>query len=291
MPTSHYVKVNNLYLRYLDYGNALAPTVVFYHATGFTSELWEPIIRDLQGAFHCVALDQRGHGGSDKHAPEYSWPATVDDFQRFLEAVRWGPVVGIGHSSGATSVAVTAARRPRLVERAVLIEPTIRSRDAAPYSTAGANPLVERTRNRRSRWPDRAAMVEALGQRPPYNSWTPEMLRLFAAHGTAQTESGEVELLCAPETEAQIYASFRAFDPWPHLPHVRQPLLVIHGTGTSVLPAMNEAEIRPLWPQAQWVNVAEGGHLVLMEAPARISAAIGAFLRATVPADSAAGAT
>ena len=40
MPTSHYVKVNNLHLRYLDYSNRLAPTVVFYHATGFTSELW-----------------------------------------------------------------------------------------------------------------------------------------------------------------------------------------------------------------------------------------------------------
>ena len=279
MPTSHYVKVNNLHLRYLDFGNRLAPTVVFYQATGFTSELWQPIIRDLQDEFHCVALDQRGHGGSDKHAGEFSWPATVDDFQKFLEAVQWEPVVGVGHSSGATSVAVAAARRPGLVEKAVLIEPTIRQRDSAAPNLEG-NPLIERTRNRRARWPGRPAMIEALGQRAPYKSWTPEMLQLFAEHATAQTEGGEVELLCAPAIEAAIYASFRAYDPWPYLPEVRQPLLVIHGTGASVLPTTNEAEIKPLWPQAQWVNIAEGGHLVLMEAPGQVSQAIQTFLRA-----------
>ncbi|TMC55043.1 MAG: alpha/beta hydrolase [Chloroflexi bacterium] len=279
MPTSHYVKVNNLHLRYLDFGNRLAPTVVFYHATGFTSELWQPIIRDLQDEFHCVALDQRGHGGSDKHADEFSWPATVDDFQKFLEAVQWEPVIAVGHSSGATSVAVAAARRPGLVEKAVLIEPTIRQRDSAAPNPEG-NPLIERTRNRRARWPNRAAMVEALGQRAPYKSWMPEMLHLFAEHATAQTEGGEVELLCTPAIEAAIYASFRAYDPWPYLPEVRQPLLVIHGTGASVLPTTNEAEIRPQWPQAQWVNIAEGGHLVLMEAPEKVSQAIQTFLRA-----------
>ena len=279
MPTSHYVKVNNLHLRYLDYGNVLAPTMVFYHATGFTSELWEPLIRDLQDAHHCVALDQRGHGGSDKHAGEYSWRATVDDFEKFLQAMHWGPIIGIGHSSGATSVAVAAAHRPELVECVVLIEPTIRERNPAAYAQTEGNPLVERTRNRRSRWPDRTAMAQALGRRPPYNSWTPEMLELFATYATSQTEEGEVELLCAPEIEAEIYASFPAYDPWPYLPDVRQPLLVIHGTGPSVLGTTNEAKIRPLWPQVQWVNIAEGGHLVLMEAPAQVSAAIQGFLR------------
>ncbi len=283
MPTSHYVKVNALHLRYLDYGSAGKPLIVFYHATGFTSELWQPIIRDLQSEYHCIALDQRGHGGSEKHASEFSWPATVDDFQKFLEAMQWQPIIGVGHSSGATAIAVTAARKPELIERVVLIEPTIRSRVGAGYSTEQGNTLVERTRNRRATWHNREAMMEALGSRPPYQSWTRELLELFAAHATAQTESGAVELLCAPETEAQIYASFRAYDPWPYLPHVTQPMLVIHGTGASVLPTTTEAEVRPVWQHAQWVNVAEGGHLVLMEAPDKASAALQNFLRVTQP--------
>lgn len=285
MPTSHFVNVNGLTLRYLDYGDSSAhkPIIVFYHATGFTSELWWPIIRELQAAYHCIALDQRGHGGSDQRASEYSWFWTVDDFQKFLEAMQWQHVIGIGHSSGATSIAVAAARRPEWIERMVLIEPTIRSRVDTGDAPERSRTLIERTRNRRARWANAAELKATLGQRPPYNSWTPEMLDLFAEYATTLNSNGKIELRCKPETEAQIYASFRQYDPWPYLPHVRQPMLVIHGTGPSVLPTTNVAELMLLWPQAQLVEIAEGGHLVLMEAPDKVTAAIKTFLRETKP--------
>src|SRR5207237_7109776 len=103
---------------------------------------------------------------------------------------------------------------PGLVAKAVLIEPTIRQRNGAAYPEG--NPLVERTRNRRARWPGRAAMTEALGQRTPYKSWEPEMLHLFAEHATAQLEGGEVELLCGQAIEAALCASFRDYGPWTY---------------------------------------------------------------------------
>ncbi len=285
-PISKHIHVDAVDLRYLEYNqaetkispNRSKPTVVFYHATGFVSELWEPVIRELGDDFHCIALDQRGHGGSDKTAPSYTWHDTASDFQNFLEAMLLKHVIAIGHSSGATSIAVTAARKPELIERAVLIEPTLRSRVAGAYSPERGQALIERTRSRRARWPSREAMRASLGQRPPYNSWTDEMLQLFVDHATVQNENGEVELLCTPEVEAQIYSSFSNFDPWPDLPNLRQPVLVVHGSGPSMFPTTPAAELMAVLPNAQLVELPEGGHLILMEAPLQVAAAIKEFL-------------
>ncbi|MEP7200735.1 MAG: alpha/beta hydrolase, partial [Chloroflexota bacterium] len=278
MPTSQWVKVNGLNLRYLDYGNAGKPPMVFYHATGFVSELWQPIIRTLQADYHCLALDQRGHGGSDKSATEHTWYWTADDFLKFLEALGLTHVIGIGHSSGATSIAVAAGRKPALVDRAVLIEPTVRPRVVPPNMIQGNSPLIERTRGRRARWPNRETLFATLFARPPYASWTDEMKNLFADHAMTTNANGELELLCAPAIEADIYASFPHFDPWPALDQVRQPLLVIHGTGPSVMATMRVDEVMPALPSAQLVELPDGGHLILMEAPEKIVEAIRAFL-------------
>lgn len=280
-PTIHHIQLDGLTFRYLEFGEpgrGHQPTIVFYHATGFVSELWQPIIRELGDGCHTIALDQRGHGGSDQRAPSFTWVDTVADFQRFLTAMGLKGVIGIGHSSGATSIAVTAGREPERVERMVLIEPTLRSRASVGFTPEQRSGLVERTRKRRARWPSREAMIESLGARPPYQSWTEEMLRLFAAHATAVNGSGEVELLCSPETEAQIYYSFPDFDPWPDLARAQQPILVIHGTGATVLPTTPVAELMAVTPHARLVELAEGGHLILMEAPQRVANAIREFL-------------
>lgn len=280
MPHSQFVKVNGLLFRYLDYrtSDTARPVAVFYHATGFVAELWEPLIRELQSDYRCIALDQRGHGHSDKSAAVHTWAWTADDFEKFLDALNLRPVIGIGHSSGATAVAVTAGRRPELIARAVLIEPTVRVRVLPDTSPGYISPMVERTRSRRSRWPDRATLYSALLQRPPYLSWADEMKALFADYAVAPNAQGELELLCPPGVEADIYASFLRFDPWPDLARVRQPVLVIHGSGPSIMSTTRVAEVMPALPTARLVELPEGGHLILMEAPQAVAAVVREFL-------------
>jgi pimeloyl-ACP methyl ester carboxylesterase len=279
MSCSRVVKVNGLDFNYLDYGGpADGPLIVFYHATGFVSQLWEPVIARLNRNFRCLALDQRGHGGSDKTAAEYSWTLTAEDFLQWLDALGLQHVIGVGHSSGATSIAVTAGRRPELVDRMVLVEPTVRARVVPAYELNQPSEFVERTRGRRARWPDRASLYATLLARPPYASWTEEMKALFAEHALATNAHGELELLCTPQIEADIYASFLRFDPWPDLLKVRQPALVIHGSGPSVMPTTRVKILMPALPSAELVELPQGGHLILMEAPGAVSAAIEKFL-------------
>ena len=281
MSHSHFVNVNGLRLRYLDDGSAedTRPVIVLYHATGFVAELWDPLIRELHAEYRCIALDQRGHGHSDKSAPEHTWAWTADDFEKFLDALGLRHVIGIGHSSGATAIAVIAGRRPELIERAVLIEPTVRAKVLPATAPGYVSPMVERTRGRRARWPDRESLYSALLERPPYSSWASEMKALFAEFAVAPNAQGELELMCPPAVEAEIYGSFLRFDPWPDLARVRQPILLIHGTGPSIMATTRVDEVMPALPSARLVELPEGGHLILMEAPQAVARAVKAFLQ------------
>ncbi|MBI5877476.1 MAG: alpha/beta hydrolase [Chloroflexi bacterium] len=278
MPEDQFIIANGVRLRYLDYGGSGQPAV-FYHATGFVSELWTPVIESMSPRFRCIAVDQRGHGRSDKTAAVHTWATMTDDFIAFLRAMRLEQIVGIGHSSGATAIAVTAGRYPELVDRAVMVEPTVISRSAPPRAPGEPNPLVERTLGRRARWPSRAEVFATLLARPPYASWAGAMKEMFADHAMRTHGDGALELECSPVVEASIYGSAAGFDPWSDLPKVTQPLLVIHGTGPSVMPTTRVNELAPVLRTAQFISVPEGGHLVLMEAPDKIVHAVSEFLR------------
>jgi pimeloyl-ACP methyl ester carboxylesterase len=145
--------------------------------------------------------------------------------------------------------------------------------------------MIERTRSRRARWPDKATLYDTLLLRPPYLSWADEMKELFASYAVAPNAQGELELLCPPDVEADIYASFLRFDPWPDLARARQPLLVIHGTGPSLMSTTRVDEVMPVLPTARLVELPEGGHLILMEAPQVVSKVVREFLHdRSVPA-------
>ena len=107
------------------------------------------------------------------------------------------------------------------------------------------------------------------------------MLDLFARYATFINANGEAELLCAPAIEADIYTSFLLFDPWPDLVRAPQPKLLIHGTGPSVMASVRVDEVLPALQNTRLVELPDGGHLILMEAPQKIAEAIKAFLRET----------
>ncbi len=71
-----------------------------------------------------LLVDQRGHGHSTRRPPDTSRAAFVADIIAVIEAESRGPVMLIGHSMGAHTAMLTAATRPDLVDRLVLLEAT-----------------------------------------------------------------------------------------------------------------------------------------------------------------------
>ena len=109
-----------------EFGDPDAPTVFAVH--GFASSAllnWHSTgwIRDLVRAdFHVIAIDQRGHGASDKpHSPAaYTMELLVDDVLAVLDTFMLDEVAYVGYSLGARVGWEAARELPERITKAVL---------------------------------------------------------------------------------------------------------------------------------------------------------------------------
>jgi len=108
------------------WGDEDAPVVMAVHGfASSTRDTWVSTgwLHDLLAAgFRVLAVDQRGHGLSEKpHTPDaYTMDALVADIEAILDTYMIDPVRYLGYSLGARVGWHVAAELPLRVERAVL---------------------------------------------------------------------------------------------------------------------------------------------------------------------------
>ena len=282
MPESALLRANGLSLHYLDWGGAryarLRPPALLLHATGFLAAVWGPIAEALSQRYRVLALDQRGHGDSDKPPSGYHRLDFVADLRAFLDALELEGIIGIGHSAGAANIACCEALRPGSFRRMVLIEPIV----FPPVVQAMAGEHTARLRRgalkRRTVWPSGEALFKSFRSRPPFKTWREDVLRLYVEHGTWRREDGQTELKCPGRIEAQMYAGASPFDAFELLPEVGCPALVVRGEHSdSHLPFIAQA-LADQMPDARVVTIEGAGHFCPMEKPDAVLAEIRRFL-------------
>lgn len=91
----------------------------------------------LTRTFRVVTYDARGHGLSAKPSSGYGFDTVIVDALAVLRATRLRRAVMVGHSWGASVALELAARHPRMVRGAVLVDGGLGSlRDAMDWATA-----------------------------------------------------------------------------------------------------------------------------------------------------------
>ena len=100
MPRDEWVSLGGLRLHYRDWGGSGQP-VVLVHGLASTCHFWDLVAPRLSKSFSVVALEQRGHGDSDKPSSGYDFETLADDLHRFIEALRLKRPLVVGHSWGA----------------------------------------------------------------------------------------------------------------------------------------------------------------------------------------------
>jgi pimeloyl-ACP methyl ester carboxylesterase len=85
--------------------------VVLLHGLASQRRFWNLVVPSLQG-LPVLALDQRGHGGSDRPDDGYAVEEVAADLAPALDAVGWSRAVLVGHSWGAAVAATFAAQHP-----------------------------------------------------------------------------------------------------------------------------------------------------------------------------------
>lgn len=225
--------------------------LVFAHATGFHGRVWDAVIERFPD--HPVyAVDLRGHGQTHG-GPVADWRVLARDVAEFLGQAGITGAVGIGHSMGAHTLLQVAADDAAIAgqerfAKLVLFDPVILAPEFyAPgeplYTADNPHPAIRRKRDFAS--PE--AMMERFKDRDPYNLFDARVFEDYCRHGLVPVPSGEgMELACAPEDEASVYASSRS-NPGilDAAKQVDIPVLVVR----ALFSTLNDFKSSPTWPE------------------------------------------
>ncbi len=261
------VAVDGIRLALADWGGAGQPLVLLHslaahlHWWDWAAPCWTPRHR-------VVALDFRGHGASAHVAPPaYGFDDHAHDVEGALAALGLGRVVLVGHSMGGYVGAVVAARRPELVE-ALVIADMLSS--WSPEQAAAAERQLARPPAEHAGPAEAAARFKL---QPPETTAAPEMLRHLGERGVKEVAPGRWGLAF----DRGVFGH-PPVDPWPVLPGIRCPTLVIHGEGSRVMNRAEAGRVAAAIPRASVVTLAGAYHHLVLDAPAPFAAAVDHFI-------------
>jgi esterase len=273
LPEEHRVTANGLGFRYLDWGNKEQRPILFLHGGALTAHTWDLCCLALRDDYHCMALDQRGHGDSD-WAPDadYSIAAQREDVKGFAEVIGLDQFVLVGMSMGAINGLAYAIRYPETLSALVLIDagPNVRrtgSTRIRDFVNGGAKPetleaIIERAlafNPRRDPLILRRSLMHNLRRQDDGNwVWKYDRRRFQAMGGERHGE------------ERRGLAD--------GLARVTCPTLVVRGAESDVFHDEDAERLAAGLPDGRWITIPKAGHTVQGDNPKDLAAALRDFL-------------
>lgn len=204
------ITVNGAELAYFERGEPRpdAASLFFVHATGFHGRVWDYHIEAFP-EHHVVALEQRGHGRSQKLAVR-TWRTFGEDQAAFVQALGLSRLIGVGHSMGAHGM-IDGAARSAAFDRLLLLDPTVAAPQAYAAEYAGAfGDELHPASKRRNHFSSADDMVERIADKSAFPLFHPRVLRDYCEFGLEPDPAGGFRLACPPEVEARVYMSARS---------------------------------------------------------------------------------
>jgi pimeloyl-ACP methyl ester carboxylesterase len=284
-PIQRRLRANGIELTYFEWGTAFrhrAAALLLAHATGFHARCWDQVVRHL-GERHVIALDQRGHGRSDKTAIT-TWEVFGRDLDACVRELDLREVIGVGHSMGGHGLVDAAAASPQRFSRLLLLDPVIGAPDA--YDGGWSLSLVEGdvhpTARRKRHFASADEMIDRFRSRAPYAVFEPQALHDYCTYGLLPAAGGGFELACPPETEASIYMTSLT-NPGVHdsIRALDLPVLVVRAKQPPPQRSAMDFSFSPTWPglaqafrRGRDLHWADRTHFLPMEIPQRVAALI-----------------
>ncbi|PIE80792.1 MAG: alpha/beta hydrolase [Chloroflexi bacterium] len=123
--TENMYTVENQPIHVIEAGHKGRQVAILIHGWSSSWYAVSPLVGLLAQRFHCIAVDLPGYGKSPAMEQPTTIPLYADLIAGLIEQVSNGPVVLVGHSMGGMTSIALALKHPVLVERMVLLSPTI----------------------------------------------------------------------------------------------------------------------------------------------------------------------
>lgn len=242
-------------IRYTDAGSG-DPPILFVHGWTCDHTNFRDQVPHFAGSYRVVALDQRGHGSSDKPDQDYTVPGFVDDLGWFIRETGLDRPVIVGHSMGGTIALNFAHKHPEMTRGIVLVDSPI-----VPLPAALA-PVLEQTLAA-FKSPAYLAAQEGFARVQFFNAATPtaliEELLASMCQAPQRLMHTAIESILAPESMPEGT--------------VPVPALFIRAATAYA----TEEALRERYPGME-VRTLEAAHFVQMEKPAETNSLIEEFV-------------
>ena len=265
--------VNGLKLHYLDHGGEAAVSAVALHGFALNCHSFDEVAPALSDRLHWYALDQRGHGHSDRAAElaDYSRDHMADDIRGFIEAARLDRPVVLGHSMGGMNAMTFAAAHPDSLRALVLI-------DVGPGVSVDGVQQVRQFVQGPYEMDSLDAWVDMTHQYYPFRS--KENIRRRLEVSLRETPEGKMAKMF---DERFREADFRGVADartgiWETAKRLSVPTLLLHGEKSPVLKREQAEEFEDKVDVVRLVTVPEAGHSVAGDQPEAFAAAVREFL-------------
>lgn len=263
MMERRYLQMPDVRLAYVDSGGE-GPAVLLLHGLMGSATTWSQTIPWLAGRFRVVALDQRGHGWSDKPDHAYTRDHYINDAVEVITRLGLGPAIIIGHSMGALNAWTLTARRPDLV-RALVLE------------DMGADTASRKTEEGFAKW---------FAQWPVPFKTADDVRAYFDARVPTWGEHFLESMAEGPDGWRPVFrfehmlqscAGWDARSYWAELEAVQAPSLVVKGAESS-LPRSELQEMARRMRNGRYAEVPGANHVIHHEQPAAWRSVVEPFL-------------
>ncbi|HEX5469830.1 MAG TPA: alpha/beta hydrolase [Gaiellaceae bacterium] len=246
----------------LDFGGE-GPGALLLHGLAGTAREWEETASWLVESHRVVALDQRGHGRSERRPGDVTTGAFVADALAAIETLGLAPAVLVGQSLGGLVAFLAASARPDLVRALVVVEATPDSETPDVVAQIG-----DYLRSLPVPFPSEEAAVAFFGgESLRARAWA----RNLVAAPDGLRPAFDADVLTAAMADAA------ARDHWAEWRALAVPTLLVRGE-QGMLSAEDAAAMVAAVPSAQAVSVPGAGHDVHLDAPGAWREALVAFL-------------
>ena len=277
-PTSKYVTVNGVRLRYLDWGTEGKPPMVCLHGHTGQARIWDEFADVMRGSYHVYAVDQRGHGESAHATDGYARDRFVEDLAAFVDALDIERFTLSGLSMGGWHSMLYTADHPDRVERIVMVdigpEPSEES-----ISASGSRPQTPMRFD---------SLEEAVAWMRSGNPWASDARLEKDAHDKMkQTEDGDwtwkadPALFNVPLPDMSDPGLIGRY--WSALETIPCPILEVRGSESPLVSDAVLDRMKAAATDLTSVDVTNAGHVVTVDQPHDFIAATRDFLGVSAP--------
>ncbi|MEP0070807.1 alpha/beta hydrolase [Pyruvatibacter sp.] len=271
-PTHHHVLLRQRRFHFLEWGTKGKPPLLFLHGGNQSARTWDATCLALAEHYHCIALDQRGHGESEwAYDGDYSPQSHADDIDALIGHLGWDRFVLVGMSMGGLNGLTFAARQPHQLAGMIAV-------DVGPFiAMSGGRKISEFVQGNKAHQSLEDFVTAAMKFNPRRKR---DLLRHSLTHTVRQMADGSWTWKADRRFDMD-YDQMSAYlkDLASAVTAINRPTLVVRGAQSDVMSSEQQSRFVDLLQDGTAAIVQGAGHSIQGDNPMVLVEVIEPFLK------------